>query len=208
MSDGTMTADLIVVGGGLGGVAAALTAHRLGQTVILTTESRWLGGQMTSQGVPPDEHPWIEMPMTSPSYRDLRERIRDHYRRNYPLHPTARDSPELNPGDGFVSGLCHEPRVAAVVFEELVSAAVADGRLSILRGFRPVRADRTGPAVTSVTVRGGDEDREVQLRGTIIVDATELGDLLELARVPFAIGAEARSETGEMHAPAEADPLD
>ncbi|HLS26434.1 MAG TPA: FAD-dependent oxidoreductase [Beutenbergiaceae bacterium] len=208
MTDATMSADLVVVGGGLGGVAAALTASRLGQTVIMATEFQCLGGQMTSQGVPPDEHPWVEMPMTSPSYQDLRNRIRDHYRRNYPLAASARKDPTLNPGDGFVSALCHEPRVAAVVFEEMVSAAVAGGRLSILRGYRPVRASRRGATVTSVTVRGSDSGHEVDLTGTIVVDATELGDLLELAGVPFALGAEARSETGELHAPIAPDPMD
>ena len=28
--------------------------------VILTEETRWIGGQLTNQAVPPDEHPWIE----------------------------------------------------------------------------------------------------------------------------------------------------
>lgn len=208
MKSASMSADLVVVGGGLGGVAAALAAHQLGQTVILTTDSAWLGGQMTSQGVPPDENPWIDMPMTSPSYRALRERVREHYRQNYPLHEAARDDPELNPGDGFVSALCHEPRVAAVVFEELVSAPVAEGRLSILRGYRPVRAARSDRQVTSVTVRSDHSGHEVTLTGRLIADATELGDLLELAEVPFVIGAEAQSETGELHAPVEENPLD
>lgn len=47
------SADLLVVGGGLGGVAAALGALRSGRTVILTEEYDWLGGQLTSQAVPP-----------------------------------------------------------------------------------------------------------------------------------------------------------
>src|SRR5437667_465258 len=53
-------ADVVVVGGGTGGVAAALAAARAGLRVILTEETDWVGGQLTSQAVPPDEHPWIE----------------------------------------------------------------------------------------------------------------------------------------------------
>ena len=31
-----------------------------GRTVVLTEPTDWIGGQLTSQAVPPDEHPWIE----------------------------------------------------------------------------------------------------------------------------------------------------
>ncbi|MDQ3660753.1 MAG: FAD-dependent oxidoreductase, partial [Actinomycetota bacterium] len=55
-----LEADVLVIGGGAGGVSAALTAARLGRRVILTEETDWIGGQLTAQGVPPDEHPWIE----------------------------------------------------------------------------------------------------------------------------------------------------
>ena len=52
--------QVLVVGGGLGGVAAALAAAEGGADVVLTEAGRWLGGQLTSQAVPPDEHPWVE----------------------------------------------------------------------------------------------------------------------------------------------------
>ena len=53
--------DVAILGGGTGGCAAALAAARNGLRVILTEETDWLGGQLTAQAVPPDEHPWIEM---------------------------------------------------------------------------------------------------------------------------------------------------
>lgn len=77
-------ADVVVVGGGLGGVAATLAAARSGRTVVLTEATDWLGGQLTSQAVPPDEHPWIEQFGCTRSYRALREGIRGVYRRDYP----------------------------------------------------------------------------------------------------------------------------
>jgi NADPH-dependent 2,4-dienoyl-CoA reductase/sulfur reductase-like enzyme len=84
---GEARADVLVVGGGLGGVSAALAALRLGKTVILTEETDWLGGRLTAQADPPDEHPWIESFGCTASYRRLRDGIRDYYRRNYPLRP-------------------------------------------------------------------------------------------------------------------------
>ena len=47
--------DVLVAGGGAGGVSAAISAARLGARVILLEETDWLGGQLTAQAVPPDE---------------------------------------------------------------------------------------------------------------------------------------------------------
>jgi NADPH-dependent 2,4-dienoyl-CoA reductase/sulfur reductase-like enzyme len=43
-------AEVLVVGGGAGGVAAALAALRRGRTVVLTEETDWLGGQLSARG--------------------------------------------------------------------------------------------------------------------------------------------------------------
>ncbi|RWZ46209.1 FAD-dependent oxidoreductase [Labedella phragmitis] len=200
-------ADLLVIGGGTGGVAAALTALRLGSRVIVTEETAWLGGQLTSQAVPPDENAWIEAPSTSPSYAEFRNRVRDYYRRNYPLTAAAAADPHLNPGAGVVSRLCHEPRVAAAVIDEMLAPWLASGRLRVMLRARPVAVEVRGHEVRAVTVRG-DDGMEHELRAPIVVDATELGDLLELGGVEHVIGAEGRDDTGELHAPPNADPLD
>jgi len=73
-------------------------------------ETDWIGGQLTQQGVPPDEHEWIESFGCTRWYREFRTGVRDYYRRYYPLTDAARARAELNPGDGAVSRLCHEPR--------------------------------------------------------------------------------------------------
>ena len=95
-------ADVVVVGGGLGGVAAALAAADAGLTVVLAEESDWLGGQLTSQAVPPDEHPWIEQFGCTARYRRLRDGLRAHYRRWYPLTESARSDPQSPFRDWYV----------------------------------------------------------------------------------------------------------
>ena len=82
--------DVAIIGGGLGACAAALAAARLGRRVILTEETHWIGGQLTNQAVPPDEHPWIEDFGATASYRALRHGIRDYYRAHLPLTAEAR----------------------------------------------------------------------------------------------------------------------
>jgi len=123
--------QVLVVGGGLGGVAAALSALRLGCQVILTEETDWLGGQMTAQAVPPDEHPWIESTGCTATYRQLRNGIRDVYRRNYPLKPEVAANPTFNPGQGNVSFLCHEPRVSLAVIQSMLLPYQAGMQLQI-----------------------------------------------------------------------------
>ena len=51
-----LAADLVIIGGGTGGCAAALAAARNGLRVIVTEETDWIGGQLTAQAVPPDEN--------------------------------------------------------------------------------------------------------------------------------------------------------
>lgn len=71
-------------------MATALVAARAGLTVATTEEYDWIGGQMTSQGVPPDEVPWVEQFGITASYRALRDGIRHYYRRNYPARQRHR----------------------------------------------------------------------------------------------------------------------
>ncbi len=201
-----MSSEVLVVGGGLGGVAAALAALRRGRRVLLTEEYAWLGGQLTSQAVPPDEHPWVESFGVTASYRALRDGIREHYRRWYPLTPAARAQSHLNPGAGWVSKLCHEPRVAAAVIDAMLAPYESGGALRVLRGYRPVAADVDGDRITAVTLRHIDIGAELTATAPYILDATEAGDLLPLAGVEYVTGFEARSETGEPSAPEAAQP--
>ncbi|WP_371400623.1 FAD-dependent oxidoreductase [Kribbella sp. NBC_00662] len=201
--------DVVVAGGGLGGVAAALTAAALGRTVVLTEELDWLGGQLTAQAVPPDENAWIEGPHSSASYQRLRAGIRDYYRRNYPMTAAARDDVLLNPGRGLVSGLCHEPPVAVAVLSEMLAPYVSSGRIRVLMRHVPVAVEIEGDEVRSVTVRSLETGVEQTFDAPYVVDATELGDLLELGGVEHVIGAESQDETDEPHAlPGPANPLD
>jgi hypothetical protein len=196
----------VICGSGLGGIAAAIAACRNGLRVILTEETDWIGGQLTAQGVPPDEHRWIEQFGCTRAYRELRHGIRKYYRRHYPLAPSARARWNLNPGGGSVSRLCHEPRVALAVLRGMIAPHTSGGRLTVLLEHKPVAAEVDGDRVKSVSVRSMETGRTVVLRAPWFIDATELGDLLPLAGVEFVTGAEGQAATGELHAPVEANP--
>ncbi len=203
---GGISADVVIIGGGLGGVAAALAALRSGLRVVLTEPTDWIGGQLTQQAVPPDEHRWIETHGATATYRQLRDDIRDYYRRHYPLTDNHRPIEHLNPGAGTVSRLCHEPRVALAVMEAMLAPHASSGRLTLLLQHRPLEAVTVNHRVESVRVRNDVTGRTLVLEAPWFVDATELGDLLPMTGTQFVTGAEAKSETGELHAADEADP--
>lgn len=201
--------DVLIVGGGLGGVAAALSVARMGFRAILTDEGAWLGGQLTAQAVPPDESHWIETEGCTATYRQLRERIRAYYRRNYPLTPAAAEVSHFNPGMGNVSRICHEPRVGLAAIEELIAPFRANQTLLVLLRRVPVGVEMQADRALAVHFRSLDENEEEVIQAAFILDATELGDLLPLAEMEHVIGAESQAETGELHAlNGPANPLD
>src|SRR5882757_11563299 len=85
-----MSADVVILGGGVGGCATALAAARNGKRVIMTEETDWIGGQFTAQGLAaPDEHAFIESHGRTRSYATYRNLVRDYYRNHYPLTGNA-----------------------------------------------------------------------------------------------------------------------
>lgn len=206
MTDQQLRTGVLVVGGGTGGVAAALAAARRGAHVVLTTDVPWLGGQLTSQAVPPDEHPWVETMGVTASYRAFRHGVREYYRRHYPITDAARRRPALNPGAGWVSKLCHEPRVGVAVLDAMLAPYTSGGRIRVLRDVRPVATTTDGDRVASVTLEDTRDGRRTVVEAAYVVDATELGDLLPLAGAEYVTGFESQTDTDEPSAPAQAQP--
>ena len=199
--------DILVVGGGLGGVAAALAATARGHSVVLTEPTDWLGGQLTTQLVPSDEHIRIETTGRNSSYARFRELLRSHYRAYYPLTPRASADPHLNPGAGWVSPVCVEPRVVLSVIDALLRPFVSAGLLTILLETRPVSVAATGDRIEAVVFETVDGS-EIVISASVVLDATELGDLLEMGGVEHVSGRESRAQTGEPSAADTADLLD
>jgi len=203
MSTREQRTQVLIVGGGTGGVAAALGAAALGKNVILTEETDWIGGQLTSQAVPPDENPSIRDNKHGATrrYFAFRERVRDYYRRNLPLTDAGKNDPKLNPGGGVVSPLCHEPRIALAALEEMLAPHRTTGRAHVLLGHKPVAADAEGDRLRKVTLKNLRASHDITIAADYILDATELGDLLPMTRTENVTGAESQKQTNEPHAP-------
>src|SRR3954471_22571839 len=182
------TCEVLSAGGGTGGVAAALAAARSGRRVVLLEETDWLGGQLASQGVSAlDEHEHIESCGGTASYYALRNAIRAHYG-------------EPNPGHCWVTRLAFEPRVALEGIERMLAPQGESGRLTIHRRAKTLAVTTDGDRITALEALALDDGRVMHFRPQIVIDATELGDLLPLSGTEDVVGAETIAQTGEAQA--------
>ncbi len=203
-----LTCDVLVVGGGVGGVAAAEAAAQAGLTVILTEPTSRLGGQFTSQGVTcPDENSHIERnPGTgTAAYR----RLRDDLRAYYAARPGIRPGRAQNVGQCWVSRLSGEPAAwEAVIRARLAPLSGPGGIRKILLRHEPVqvrRFDATGRCHYTDLV-DLDSRKITRVAARYLLDASEMGDVLPLAAAEHSLGAEGRDAYGEPSAPEQPRP--
>ncbi|MBT9315320.1 FAD-dependent oxidoreductase [Leptothoe spongobia] len=169
--------EVLVVGGGTGGTAAAIQAARSGAQVLLVSEWPWLGGMLTAAGVTaPDgnELAAFQTGLWGAFLRALEKRQLGG------LH------------NAWVSFFTYEPAVGAAIFADWVAALP---NLTWRWGHRPRSVMRSGDRVTGVAFDQFSVDAQ------ITIDGTELGDLLALGDVPYRWGWETQGQWHEPSAP-------
>jgi len=192
-------ADLLVVGGGESGCAAAVQAARLGvKRVVLVNDIDWLGGQFSAEGVGcPDEWTVVDGRRTnfprSGLFLEVLRKIRAHNSATYGM---------ASPGNAFCGTETIEPAAAARIFEDLLKPHVDDGSLRILRGWQAIRVGMEASRVNRVEferTQGGNDRLGVRARLTI--DASDWGDVIRLSGARYGAGPDLRSRFGEPSAP-------
>jgi len=187
------TYDIVIVGGSLGGCAAALSAGSTPCSVCLIEASGWLGGQYSAQGVTkPDESRYTASVGSTASYRDFQHSVRAFYRNNFKLSASGQNQPTLNPG-GAYPGFSVQPHVAhQVLLQKLQALPNVHVRLNT----QVLSCQTQGDSIQSVTASSGNGE-SVTYSAKYFLDATDLGELLPLSRTEYNLGAEAQSETHE-----------
>lgn len=180
--------EVVVVGAGTGGVAAALQAARLGASVLLVEETDWIGGQMCAAGVTSmDEgYPPRARVRERGVYGEFRCRAVAYYRALGQSTDTSATSE-----DHFAV----EPHVAQRLLHDMIrdtrelrfpgrSRAVLDVALRAA----VTEVHREGNRIRGVTVATGEGGRKRRIEATVVIDATEYGDLMPLAGVRYRLG--------------------
>ena len=209
----TLKCDILIAGGGMGGVAAALAALEKDDKlkVVMLEETDWIGGQMTQQGVSAfDENKYVETSGACRRYQLMRESIRHYYSTQKKLSTEGKAQEYLNPGNCWVSRLSFEPAVGVSVLQNLLKPYEDNGRVSTFLRYKVVAVstdvDHGKTQIKSVDAQNLDSGDVVRIQPHVVVDATELGDLLPLASLPYSSGSDSKSDTGERHAPDKGDP--
>ena len=174
-----LDADVLVIGGGTGGIAAALQSARLGARTIVAEPLPWLGGMLSSAGVSATDG---NHRLPSGIWREFRQKVYDTY-----------GGPEAV-NTGWVSNTHFEPHVADRIFKEL---AAAERHLRVLLRHRLVDVRREGDTVRGAVLEDLATGRRVEVRARVVVDGTDLGDVLARAGAAFDLGLEVDSVSGE-----------
>lgn len=172
-----LSTEVLVVGGGTGGTAAAIQAARRGARTLLVSEFSWLGGMLTAAGVSaPDGNELLSLQtgLWGAFLRELEQR-----------QPGGLDH-------AWVSFFTYEPRIGAEIFADWVAALP---NLQWIAGQVPLAAKMQDDRLTTV------EFADYHITADVILDGTELGDLLALAEIPHRWGWELQSDLGEASAP-------
>lgn len=199
-------AQVVVCGASLGGTLSAYSSAKCGKKVVLLEESAWIGGQLTSQAVPPDEHKWIERQGCTQSYRMYRKKVRDYYRNLNGYSSKMKKRKYFCPADSEVSYISHPPKLALKILTDMLQPYIDSGLLDVYTNARLVDCKVSGDVIDSVTYQIGNE--LVSFVGDVFLDGTDTGELIALSGTEYSVGAESRGETGEPSAPEVADSSD
>ncbi|WP_035987764.1 FAD-dependent oxidoreductase [Leptolyngbya sp. KIOST-1] len=209
-----LSRSILVVGGSTAAYTTALTALRLNLDVCLVQPHRVVGGQFTAQALPASDDGDLlqaraglytvegELFAISRAQRAFRDRQRE-------LQPVG-GKKVANPGGGWVSPLATTPVVAATALNEALLPYLRDGRLMLIPLAEPVEVllaeEGDRPRVQGVVCRDTQTGHTFTVSARVTVEATDLGDLLEVGHIPSRVGQEARHETGEAILPEDARP--
>lgn len=179
--------DVVIVGGTPGGIMSAISASRMGHSVLLLERSSTIGG-LPANGLGATDI--ATRGATTGLFLEFVNRVKDHYVQTY-----GADSQQVK---DCSSGYHFEPSVAQRVFQQML----AECRGITIRTMRqfdsdPSRLSLKDGRIEEILVTDRNTGRQERCKGKIFIDATYEGDLGAAAGIPFRIGREGMDELHE-----------
>lgn len=178
----TFETAVLVIGGGASGIAAAIQSARLDTEVILVEETPWLGGMLTAAGVSATDG---NHHLPSGIWGEFREKIYTHYGGQEAV------------ATGWVSNTQFEPHIGNRILNEL---ADQEKKLKRIHGYWVIQVLKERNVVTGAVFQNSEE-RRLKITAKVVIDATELGDVIALSGADYLSGQDPKSLTGERFAP-------
>src|SRR5262245_48257443 len=178
--------DVVVYEATPGGIAAAISAARLGHTVALIEQERHIGGLSTS-GLGKSDIETKEA--IGGLFHEFVGRVYQDYVKRYGAN---HENVKLC-RDGYY----YEPSVAERIFREMIAA---EPRITLMERWRLEEAVRSGNRLAAIRIKNRDSKEVAELRAKVFIDGTYEGDLAAFGGAEYRVGREARSETNELYA--------
>lgn len=178
--------SILIIGGGASGVTAGFQASRLGVKTLIIEETDWLGGMLTSAGVSGIDG---NHQLPSGLWGEFRQKLYDYYG-----VPNKVET-------GWVSNTLFEPFVGSNIFKEMTAN---NPNLNIWYKTKFGTITKTGKGWDVKVIR---ESKEILIHANIVIDCSELGDVLAAAGADYFVGMDSRNRTGEIYAPEEANDI-
>ena len=171
--------DVLVIGASASGIAAGIQSARMGVQTIIAEPTTWLGGMITAAGVCAFDG---NHSMPSGLFGEFREA----------LHKVYGGASKVS--TGWVSNTLFEPHVGDSIFKSMVLHTKG---LTVKYQFQFVSAIKNNNAIIGAIFVHLPTNQKVTIYAKQVIDATELGDVLANAGVPYSLGMEASAVTGE-----------
>lgn len=189
-SSSHFTCEVLVYGATPSGIAAAVTAARMGHTVILAEYEDQIGGILTNGLTNTDLG---HRGTVGGFFDELSERVLAYYRQEDAGNP---DMPNVR---ACRKGLAYEPHVVQEIFNQFVAEQAP--RLRLLLRHELKQAIRDENRVTGAVFEPRDKPgQRVQVDAAVLIDATYEGDLAGMAKAKYRLGRESKDDFGEPHA--------
>lgn len=185
--------DLIILSATPGGIAAGISAARLGKTSLILERTRFIGG-LPANGLGATDI--ATRGATGGIFFEFIQRIKQIYVDKFGVE--SKEVEDCSDGYRF------EPSVAERVFTEMLDGY--KGQIDVLRERQfdfqswDLRMSEDGTKIQAIYVTNLETGARETYRASVFVDASYEGDLIAAANVPYYIGRESRSQYGEVGA--------
>jgi FAD dependent oxidoreductase len=179
-SQKVISTEVLVIGGGTGGIAAGIQAARSGAKTIVAEPTTILGGMLTAAGVSCTDG---NDALPSGIWQQFRQALYQHYATR-----------KLN--TGWVSNTNFEPSVADSIFK---AWAAATSNLVVKYQWQLLRVTKKDRKVTGAIFEDVYK-KQFTVVAKVVIDATELGDALKSAGASYNVGMDDPLLTAESEA--------
>jgi hypothetical protein len=171
--------EVLVIGGTASGICAGLQSSRLGVKTIIAESTPWLGGMLTAAGVSAFDG---NHNMPAGIFGEFRARLYQHYGGSNKV------------STGWVSNTLFEPHIGDSIFKAI---AKNEKYLQINFHYELLSVKKEGNTISGILFYDNQLQKNILIKAKRYIDATELGDVLAAANIPYDLGMESNEVTKE-----------